>query len=194
MIRDLVVEYPARPVFRCLLAHLCAQLGRMDDARREFEKFASGDFAVLPFDMEWLLGMSLLAETCSLVNDADRAEVLHRLLLPWAGFNVADYPEAVRGSVSRYLGILATTMSLWDDAINHFENALKMNEQMGARPWFAYTQHDYARMLLARDLSGDRDRAELLLAKALATYGELGMATSAASASALATDIGLLAP
>ncbi len=194
VIRDLVVEYPARPVFRCLLAHLCAQLGRMDDARREFEKFASGDFAVLPFDMEWLLGMSLLAETCSLVNDADRAEVLHRLLLPWAGFNVADYPEAVRGSVSRYLGILATTMSRWDDAINHFENALKMNEQMGARPWFAYTQHDYARMLLARDLSGDRDKAELLLAKALATYGELGMATSVASASALATDIGLLAP
>jgi hypothetical protein len=49
-------------------------------------------------------------------------------------------------------------------------------------------------MLLARDLSGDRDKAELLLAKALATYGELGMATSAASASALATDIRLLAP
>jgi hypothetical protein len=49
-------------------------------------------------------------------------------------------------------------------------------------------------MLLARNLSGDREKAELLLAKALATYRELGMARSAASASALATDLGLLAP
>jgi hypothetical protein len=46
---------------------------------------------------------------------------------------------------------------------------------MGARPWVAHTQHDYARMLLARSQSGDRARARDLLATALETYRELGM-------------------
>jgi hypothetical protein len=77
-------------------------------------------------------------------------------------------------------------MSRWDDAINHFENALKMNEQMGARPWFAYTQHDCARVLLAREDPGDRERAHQVLEEALATYRELGMMSShAAEASRL---------
>ena len=53
---------------------------------------------------------------------------------------------------------------------------------MGARPWLAHTQHDYARMLLARDAPGDRERAELLLSEALATYRELGMPKASASA------------
>jgi len=51
----------------------------------------------------------------------------------------------------------------------HFEDALEMNARMGARPWLAHTQRDYARMLLARDGSGDRERAYALLDHALAT-------------------------
>jgi len=50
-----------------------------------------------------------------------------------------------------------------------------MNERMGARPWLAQTQEDYAGMLLARGDPGDRDRAQELLDQALATYRELGM-------------------
>jgi hypothetical protein len=125
--------------------------------------------------MEWLYGMSLLAETCALLGDTDSAPVLYGLLLPWAAFNVADHPEGFRGSVSRYLGILAATMERFEDAARHFEDALEMNEHMGARPWLAYTQEDCGRMLLARDAPGDRQRGEKLLATATATYHELGM-------------------
>jgi hypothetical protein len=46
---------------------------------------------------------------------------------------------------------------------------------MGARPWLAYTQEDYAHMLLACDEEGDRERAQKLIDAALATYRELGM-------------------
>jgi hypothetical protein len=48
-------------------------------------------------------------------------------------------------------------------------------------------------MLLACDPRGNRQAAQRLLTEALATYGQLGMATSAASASALMADAGLLA-
>jgi hypothetical protein len=56
-----------------------------------------------------------------------------------------------------------------------------MNTRMGARPWLAHTQDDYARMLLARAGPGDRERAQELLDAALATYRELGMERARAS-------------
>jgi DNA-binding SARP family transcriptional activator len=181
-LRELVVEYPARPVFRCALAHLHAQLGRTGEAKRALDDLAKDDFAELPFDMEWLYGMSLLAETSVLLGDSDSAAVLYRLLAPWADLNAANHPEGIRGSVSRYLGILATSMERWSDAGPHFEHALAMNAKMDARPWLAHTQSDYARMLLARGAVGDGEKAQELLCQARTTYRELGMQTHATSA------------
>jgi hypothetical protein len=66
-------------------------------------------------------------------------------------------------------------MKRWDDAELHFEQALEANARMGARPWLARTQLDFARMLLARDETGDRERAQELRDKAVATYRDLGM-------------------
>jgi tetratricopeptide (TPR) repeat protein len=181
-IEDLVAEYPARPAFRCALAHLYTRLGRPDDARREFEGLASDDFAGLPFDMEWLYAMSLVAETCAVLSDTESAALLYGMLRPYAELNAADEPEGFRGSVSRYLGLLSTTTGRWDEAEQHFEHAVAMNATMGARPWLAHTQHDYARMLLAR--SRDRERARDLLHQAQVTYRDLGVANHAESASA----------
>ena len=82
---------------------------------------------------------------------------------------------ASRGSVARSLGLLATVLARYDDAERHFENALEMNARIRARVWVAHTQHDYARMLVARDGPGDRARATALAAQALATAREVGM-------------------
>jgi hypothetical protein len=101
--------------------------------------------------------------------------VLYELLEPWAAFNAVDHPEGIRGSISRYLGILAATLRRWDDAAPRFEDALAMNERMGVRPWLARTQSGYARVLLARGRPTDRDRAAELEARAAATCRELGM-------------------
>jgi hypothetical protein len=56
---------------------------------------------------------------------------------------------------------------------------------MGARPWVAHTQHDYAHMLLDRDEAGDSARGTELIGQALATYRELGMQSWAEKASEL---------
>ena len=105
-IRDLVVAYPARPFFRCALAHLKARLGQLPEAKRALDQLSQDRCSALPFDQEWLYGMSLLAETCVLLSDSHPAAVLSRLLTPWAGFNAVDLPEGTRGAVSRYLGLL----------------------------------------------------------------------------------------
>ena len=79
------------------------------------------------------------------------------------------------GAVSRFLGALATTLRRWDEAAQHFEDALAMNARMGALPWLAHTQHRYGLMLIQRNRSGDRDKAITLLDTALTTARELEM-------------------
>jgi uncharacterized protein HemY len=92
--------------------------------------------------------------------------------------------------VSRYLGIVATATKRWDEAEPHFENAVAMNARMGARPWVAHTQHDYARMLHARNRPGDRNRARERLRAARKIYRELGMQSYTTSAEPLAHEVG----
>jgi tetratricopeptide (TPR) repeat protein len=185
-VRELVADYPARPVFRCALAHLHAKIGRLEEAQLAVADLARESFSSLPFDLEWLYGATLLAETCVSLYQSEPAEELYRLLLPWSALIAVDPPEGTRGSVSRYLGLLAQALDRCDDAIDHFEDALAINERMGARPWLAHTREDYARLLLERGSQDDRERGNVLLTSALTTYRELGMAGPLAKAEALA--------
>ncbi len=97
---------------------------------------------------------------------------------PYAEFNVENAADAIRGSVSRYLGLLASTLKRWQDAQVHFESALALNASMGARPWLAHTQNDYARTLLARDRRTTASRPRPSRSSAF-TYRELGIETHA---------------
>ena len=139
----------------------------------------------IPFDQEWLYGMSLLADVAVALDDTRSATVLYRLLLPWASLNAADFPETTRGSVSRYLGLLAMALGHPEDAETHYQHAISMNREMRTRPWLAQTQRDYARMLLRRNAPGDRVHAHELLNTAFRTFGELGMNSNAADTAAL---------
>jgi DNA-binding SARP family transcriptional activator/tetratricopeptide (TPR) repeat protein len=178
-------HYRTYPVFDCILARFYDELGRGDEARIRFEAVAVDDFAGLPFDEEWLLGMSLLAETATSLGDSRRAGALYRKLLPYADRVAVGVPEISVGAVSRYLGLLGQTIGRRDEAARHFEDALAVNERIGARPWLAHTQYDYAGFLLARDAPGDAQRGRDLLASCLATCRELGMPALAERAARL---------
>jgi class 3 adenylate cyclase len=164
------------PAWRCGLAWLYAELGRQEEARAAFESFAKDGFAALPRDMAWLLGTVLLADVCVKLDDRERAAVLYDSLLPFAD-RCASFASIFVGPVSRFLGMLATTLERWPEAEAHFQRALAMCERMGTRPWEAWTQHGYAEMLLARGERGDRTKAVELLNAALDTGHELGMKT-----------------
>jgi DNA-binding SARP family transcriptional activator len=174
-LRGVVAEYPARVAFRCALIHLDARIGRLAEAKRAVDELAEDRFAAVPFDQEWLFGMSLLAETSAVLADAESAELLYELLGPYAAFNAADWPEGMRGSVSRYLALLATKTGRWGDAELHFKAALNANAKRRARTWLVHTQHDYAQLLLERAEPGDWEVAAELLASAGAAAREIGM-------------------
>ena len=188
--RELVMrsaaDYPHYELWDCALAHVAADLGLVAESKQTFEALATDDFAGLPFTQDaWLAGMGLLAETARSLADTERASVIYGLLLPYANRVAVAYPELSSGSVSRYLGILAVTTAQWSDAERHFEDALAANEQIGARPWLARTQGDFARMLSARGERGDGERARALARDALHGYRGLGMDTYAAEAARL---------
>ena len=172
-IARLVAEHPSRPVFRCALAYLHARVGRPREAAVALEALARDRVSALPFDQEWLLGMSFLAETATLVGDLGAAAALLERLAPWAALNVVDQCEGMRGSVSRYVAILAAALGRPDEAGRHFEAALEMDAAMGARPWLARTQLDYARWLESH--GGDEERAGALAEAARASLRALGL-------------------
>jgi class 3 adenylate cyclase/tRNA A-37 threonylcarbamoyl transferase component Bud32 len=169
-------EHPSvMRAWRCWLAWIYAELGRHGEARRELAAVAGVDFAGIPRDPTWLSCLWPLCEVVALVGDADRAEKLYELLLPHAWRCVVLPGTLCMGSLSRSLGLLAATSSRFEDGARHFEDALAMNAAMRTRPWLAHTQHEYARMLVARGERGDCEKALALLAQALDTAQALGM-------------------
>jgi eukaryotic-like serine/threonine-protein kinase len=184
-VEQLAARYPETTRWAAGLAHLHAQLGRRGEAAAAFEPLAARGFAAVERDNQWLVAMTGLADTCAFLGDARRAAELRDLLLPYAGRNVVIVEGwACFGSADRPLGLLATTMGLWEDAEAHFEAALDLNARLGARPWLARTEHGYAQMLLARRGTGDAERARHLLRRALGATRELGMTTLAERAEA----------
>jgi tetratricopeptide (TPR) repeat protein len=124
--------------------------------------------------------MTFLADVCAFLDEARVAAELYELLAPYAGQNILGLEGWLcLGAADRALGVLAATMRDWDAAEAHFEAAVALHEEIGARPWQARTQLAYAQMLLARHGPQDVDRARTLLARALDTARELGMSVVA---------------
>jgi DNA-binding SARP family transcriptional activator/tetratricopeptide (TPR) repeat protein len=179
-VRGHIDEFPSPLVHGAVLGYIYARLERTDEADAVLQDLTSRDLSSWHVDEEWLVSICLLAETCALLDDRERAARLYELLLPYGSLNAVAVPELALGSAARPLGILASLLERFGDAARHFEEALHMDERMGARPWAAHTQAAYARSLLRRNADGDRKRADELMSQAEATYRELGMPPDAA--------------
>jgi DNA-binding CsgD family transcriptional regulator len=176
VVKHFVQTSPEASTWRPGLALIYRELGLKEEARAEFTRLAAHDFATIPQDARWIACMVYLAEVCAFLGDVHRAATLYQRLMPYEGHNVVvSGSVACYGAASRYLGMLAATMSHWDDAQRHFEDALAMNARMGAQTWLAHTQHEYANMLLARGRPSDQDQVYALLQEALSLSRTLGM-------------------
>jgi tetratricopeptide (TPR) repeat protein len=176
------------PLHRAALVCLLAEAGRETEARHEFHELARDGFAVFNRDNEWLLGMCLAADACALLGERGEAAVLHELLAPFTGRLAIGHLEGSVGVVDRYVGLLAATMGRLTPAAAHLADAVRLNEELGARPWTAYSQRDLAAVLRRRDEPGDRAEAEVLERAALRTATSTGMALADELRARLASD------
>jgi DNA-binding CsgD family transcriptional regulator len=176
VLRYFVQQQGVASAWRPGLALLYSEFGRLQEARREFERLAQYGFTDIPRDGLWMACMTYLVDVCTVLGDTARAAILYQILLPYAGRTVViGNATACYGAASRYLGMLATAMACWDEAEQHFTDALSMNARPGARPWLAHTQHQYAQMLSTRNRPGDHAKATALQLEALTIARELAM-------------------
>jgi tetratricopeptide (TPR) repeat protein len=172
---EMFVKQHSGSSFKPGLALMYAELGLTDKARTVFEELAVNEFISIQQDALWAASITFLVEVCATLGDRDRAEVLYRLLSPYATYAVVASEWASFGAASRFLGQLSATMGRWQEAESHFEQALAMNARMGAKPWLAHTQFQYAHMLLERSTDGDIERARILLDESDTLTQQLGM-------------------
>ncbi|HEX8157276.1 MAG TPA: AAA family ATPase [Solirubrobacteraceae bacterium] len=158
---------PAMCQWRCSLALVLGELGRKDEARRELEHLAAGDFEDVPRDLLWMVSLSLLAELCALLGDPKCARRLYELMVPYEGRNVVAIGAGYFGPVARYLGLLAMTSGEDERALGHLETARAAAERMGARPTVVLTALEVAEVLARRAAPGDLQRARALVQRVL---------------------------
>jgi DNA-binding CsgD family transcriptional regulator len=154
------------------LVAMLAELAMEEQVRDELDRVQTEGLEALREGL-WLASLTYLADAAGAVAHKGVAALLYPLLAPLAGTNVMiGHGVACYGAADRYLGMLAATLGDIDRATRHFETALRLNRQMGARTWLAHTAYEYGRMLLAQ---GDADRAEQLLAEAALLAETVGM-------------------
>jgi class 3 adenylate cyclase/tetratricopeptide (TPR) repeat protein len=174
-VRDLAERFPGIPAWRGGLITLAARTGDVRLARRQLERFAGDDFSAIPRDVNWVVGMSLLAEAIALIGDTERAGPAYDELLPYEGLViVVARSTGCNGPVDRVLGMLAQAMGRVDDAERHLGNAVEIATRMGDRPGMALCGLALAELLLERDAADDRELALELLADVLGTARQMG--------------------
>lgn len=177
LLRALPLGMAGNHIWKPALVALYAEIGWLEEARRELADLAADRFAAVPHDPLRPIAVSYLADACTLLGDAEAASLVYRELAALSGTAILLPPTTVYyGAADRYLGMLATTMEEWAAAERHFTVALDLNERMGTPVWLAHTRYQYAQMLLARGQPGDERRARELLAHAHAMASRIGMA------------------
>ncbi|HUO73531.1 MAG TPA: AAA family ATPase [Solirubrobacteraceae bacterium] len=179
--REMVASNPGRPAWRAAIATLLWESGRVDEARTEFVAIATHSFADIEHDGDWMIAITLLADTAAELGDATHAAQLYALLEPYRDVNVViGLAAACLGSAARYLAKLAVAMGRREEAAVHFERALRGNAALKAPVELAHTQLDYALLLGPRDA-----RAGELIAAAARAAEEFGLEKVARRAAAL---------
>ena len=90
--------------------------------------------------MFWLTAITVLAEACALLGDADRARTLYAMLEPYAELNVQVGAACCFGSTLRFMAEVAGAMGDWAAMERDFERALELNAAWNNRPVIALPQ------------------------------------------------------
>ena len=158
------------------LALCYAEAGQLERARSELTAGLQGKLGDIPFDQGWIWTHALAAEVVGATEDPDDAGWLYEKLRPYEDRLVLQaWFSVCRGSVSRLLGLLATTQGAFDRAIAHLERSVAVHERLGAAPFVACSKRDLARALQRRGRPLDAARARDLARTAEHSALKLGM-------------------
>lgn len=171
----LAERFPAMPVLRCMRALCFGHVDRRAEAQAELAQLCAQQARALPWDQLWLGALVMLAELAIVLTDHHHATLLYDLLLPFAQRNVMVGVPNCFGAAAMYLGSLAALLGRREVAAQHFDAGLRLNTQLGLRPFVAHTQARYGALLLQQGQDPERGHALACVAQAQAIAQELGM-------------------
>jgi hypothetical protein len=111
---------------------------------------------------------------CYRLEDAEIAGELYDVLLPYRSTTVNGQTTWI-GPASHYLGLLATVLGRYDEAEEHFSDAVQRQDRMGAKGTVVHTRLAWATMLRRRNAPGDGSRARGLLEAAKSAAQAVGI-------------------
>ncbi|MGH9137136.1 MAG: ATP-binding protein [Acidimicrobiales bacterium] len=133
------------PAWRAALAMLHARRGDLDASTAYYGPLVHGGLDAIPRDVVWLNAMTYLAETCASLGDTEHAPHLAATLEPYADrVALIDRGLACKGSVQRFLGLLAGTLGDSAQAQQRLGTALETHERMQANPLTRRTRRELA--------------------------------------------------
>lgn len=145
-LRELKGEAPLR--WAPVVAAAMVRAGEYDEARVEFARHASTDFADLPDDLSRAYCLALCCECADALGEQAAAATLRRLLEPWNGYAVVLGAGALcLGAASHYLALAARAEGDHDAAIGLFRSAVSMNQRMESPPAAERSRRELARTL-----------------------------------------------
>jgi tetratricopeptide (TPR) repeat protein len=148
------------------LSHIHVQGGRLKEASRHLNQVTKLSLDKWPRQPSWLFDFALLAQTTTALGDTGSAEILYNEMIPWAATGASTTSLIHYGSVSLWLGVLATGLKRWDAAEKHFDDAHEFESRMGGQSWIAQTAYQRAVMYAGRAGENDSPLALEYLARA----------------------------
>ena len=144
-------------LFEATAARILCSLGREAEAGAELDRLLPR--ALAGSGPRWLGSIADLAVVAAGVRSTAAAGRLLEALRPyrgrlvvWAGANTAW------GPVSHYLGLLAAALGQTEDAIRYFEEAIDLEQQIGALPYLAHSLNGLADALAVGNGGDDAGR------------------------------------
>ena len=184
--RGYVEDHPEIASVRIQLARLYAEVGRLEDARRELEHLGADPLADVSRDDNWTFFAAVAADVCADVADTERAPHLLALLEPFADrVAMAGWILTTHGAIARPLARLYALLGRRDDAEAYFERALALHGQLASPPLIAWTLLDHACVLVQQGRRGDTARAGKLRDAAVEVASSVGLHALAARAKSI---------
>ncbi len=158
-------------VIRWPIPYFFSELGRDEQARAIFAAAAADGFADVPPENARNTRLSALsgyAEVCGNLAARESAGRLYEMLEPYDGlWAVLGWGAVTTTAVKQSLAVLAGVLGRWDEAGQRFDKAIEEAKQQDAVMPLLRSQHNHARLLLARGRPRDRGVAGKLVGEAL---------------------------
>lgn len=139
------------------LIYVKAAIGQLDEARGLIESLNREPFASITKDFGHQWNMGLLAEVCRELDDAELSSAVYAQITHPAGFGAPGYLAGTNGCGHHHLGVCATTMGRYDEALDHLDKALQIHQRAGFKYLATRTRLAKARLHARRKNPGDVD-------------------------------------